>query len=257
MGLLDGKKAFVFGVANEWSIATHIAQALHREGAATAFAHLPGEKMEARVKRAVAALAPKFYVPCDVQKDEDLAAAFDKAGAEFGTFDILVHSLAYAPPDALQKPYLQTTREAFRTALDISAYSLTAMARAAEPIMNEGGAIVAMTYMGSVKFIPMYNVMAVAKAALECSVRYLACELGRSKKVRVNAISAGPIKTLAMKGIAGSDKMLEHYPEKSPLGRNVDADEVGNAAVYLCSNLSSGVTGEVHYVDAGYSQVGW
>jgi enoyl-[acyl-carrier protein] reductase I len=255
--MLDGKKAFVFGVANEWSIATHISQALHREGAVLGFAHLPGEKMEARVKRATAALNPKFYVPCDVQKDEEIAASFVKAKAEFGTFDILIHALAYAPPDALEKPFLQTKREAFRIALDISAYSLTAMAREAEPIMNEGGSIVTMTYMGSVKFIPQYNVMAVAKAALECSVRYLACELGRSKKIRVNAISAGPIKTLAAKGISGFDKMLEHYPQKSPLGKNVDADDVGNAALYLCSHLAGGVTGEVHYVDAGYSTVGW
>lgn len=257
MGLLDGKKAFVFGVANEWSIATHISQALHREGASLAFAHLPGEKMEARVKRAAAPLNPKFYVPCDVQKDEEIVSAFAKAKAEWGTFDILVHSLAYAPPEALEKPFLQTQRDAFKTALDISCYSLTALARAAEPLLNEGGSIITMTYMGSVKFIPQYNVMAVAKAALECSVRYLAVELGRSKKVRVNAVSAGPIKTLAAKGISGFDKMLEHYPQKSPLGRNVDADEVGNAALYLCSSLASGVTGEVHYVDAGYSTVGW
>ena len=192
-----------------------------------------------------------------MQKDEEIASAFAKAKAEWGTFDILIHSLAFAPPDALEKPFLQTKREAFRTALDISAYSLVAMAREAEPMMNEGGSVLAMTYMGSVKYIPNYNVMAVAKSALECSVRYLACEMGRMKKVRVNAISAGPIKTLAMKGIAGSEKMLEHYPEKSPLARNVDADEVGNAALYLCSNLASGVTGEVHYVDAGYNIVGW
>jgi len=257
MGLLDGKKALVFGVANEWSIATHIAQALQREGAQLGIAHLPGEKMERRVVRATEPLKPKFYVPCDVQKDEEIAAAMAKAKAEFGTFDILIHSLAFAPPDALEKPFLLTTREAFRVALDISAYSLTALTREAEPLMNEGGSIIAMTYMGSVKYIPNYNVMAVAKAALECSVRYLACEMGRKKKVRVNAISAGPIKTLAMKGIAGSEKMLEHYPEKAPLNRNVDADEVGNAALYLCSNLASGVTGEIHYVDAGYNIVGW
>jgi enoyl-[acyl-carrier protein] reductase I len=255
--MLDGKKAFVFGVANEWSIATHISQALAREGAALGIAHLPGEKMERRVVRATEALAPKFYVPCDVQKDEDIKTAFEKAEAEWGTFDILIHALAFAPPDALEKPFLQTSREAFRVALDISAYSLTAMAREAEPLMNEGGSIVSMTYMGSVKFIPQYNVMAVAKAALECSVRYLACEMGRSKKIRVNAISAGPIKTLAAKGIAGFEKMLEHYPQKAPLNRNVDADEVGNAALYLCSPLASGVTGEVHYVDAGYNIVGW
>jgi enoyl-[acyl-carrier protein] reductase I len=257
MGLLDGKKAFVFGVANEWSIATHICQAMKREGASLGIAHLPGEKMERRVVKAVESLSPKFYVPCDVQKDEDIKSAFAKAKAEFGTIDILVHSLAFAPPDALEKPFLLTSREAFKTALDISAYSLIAVAREAEPLMAEGGSIMTMTYMGSVKFIPQYNVMAVAKAALECSVRYLAAEMGRSKKVRVNAVSAGPIKTLAAKGIAGFDKMLEHYPPKAPLNRNVDADEVGNAAVYLCSHLASGVTGEVHYVDAGYNTVGW
>lgn len=257
MGLLDGKKAYIFGVANEWSIATHIAQAFHKEGAKLAFAHLPGEKMEKRVLRATEGMNAAFYAPCDVQKDEDIASAMAKAKAEWGTFDILVHALAFAPPSALENPFLQTSREAFRVALDISAYSLVGLAREAEPLLNSGGSILTMTYMGSVKFIPQYNVMAVAKAALECSVRYLACELGRAKKVRVNAVSAGPIKTLAAKGIAGFEKMLEHYPTKAPLGRNVDADEVGKAALYLASDLASGVTGEVHYVDAGYSQVGW
>lgn len=255
MGMLEGKKALVFGVANEWSIATHVAQAFHREGARQGFAHLPGDKMEKRVRRATENLAPAFYVPCDVQRDEDIRTAFALAKQEFGTFDMLVHSLAYAPPSALEHPFLQTTREDFRTALDVSVYSLIALAREAAPLLNPGGSIVAMTYLGAVRYVPNYNVMAVAKAALEATVRYLAAELGRLKGVRVNAVSAGPVKTLAMRGVAGADSMLGYHANRAPLGRNITTDEVGNAVLYLCSDLASAVTGEVHYVDGGFNIV--
>jgi enoyl-[acyl-carrier protein] reductase I len=256
MGLVDGKKAVVFGVANEWSLATHIGAALRREGAALGIAHLPGDKMERRVRRASEHLQPAFYAACDVQRDEDIDAVFERTRETFGSIDILVHSLAFAPADALERPFLETTREAFRIALDVSTYSLIALARAASPLMAPNGSILTLTFMASGRYFPNYNVMALAKAALECSVRYLAVELGRSRGVRVNAISAGAVKTLSAKGIAGVDRIFAQYPEKAPLGRAVTADDVGNAALYLCSDLASAVTGEVHYVDAGFNVVG-
>ncbi len=260
MSMLAGKKAFIFGVLNEYSIGWYIAQQLHQAGCELAFSHLPGEKIERRVVKAVEQFKPKFLAPCDVSKDEDIKSAFALAAEKFGTFDILVHSLAYAPADALHNPFLQTTREAWKTALDISAYSLLAMAREARPLMNPDGSIITMSYFGAEKFIPMYNVMAVAKAALECTVRYLAAELGRDEKhIRVNAISAGAIKTMAARGIGDIDKMMAHYTEKSPLPWNADdaATHVGKTALYLCTDLSSGVTGETIYVDGGYNIVGW
>jgi enoyl-[acyl-carrier protein] reductase I len=260
MALLTGKKAFVFGVLNEYSIAWHISEQLHRNGCELAFSHLPDEKVERRVVKAVQLFAPQFLAPCDVAKDEDIARAFEVARDKFGSFDILVHSLAFAPRDALHNPFLQTTREAWRTALDVSAYSLVAMARAALPIMRTGGSILTMTYLGADKYIPNYNVMGVAKAALESTVRYLAAELGRHEKhVRVNAISAGAIKTMAARGIGDIDRMLSHYTEKAPLPWDGDtaATHVGKTALYLCSDLASGVTGEVLYVDGGYNIVGW
>lgn len=260
MSILTGKKALVFGVLNEYSIGWHISKALHGAGCTLAFSHLPGEKIERRVVKAVEPFNPQFLVPCDVSNDQDLQTAFRTAGEKFGTFDILVHSLAFAPAEALHNPFLQTSREAWRTALDISAYSLVAMTREALPIMNPGGSIITLTYLGAEKYIPMYNVMAVAKAALECSVRYLAAELGRNEKhIRVNAISAGAIKTMAARGIGDIDKMMVHYSEKSPLPWNSDdaASHVGKTALYLCSDLSSGVTGETIYVDGGYNIVGW
>ena len=258
--LLQGKKAFVFGVLNEYSIGYHISKALHENGCELAFSHLPGEKIERRVVKAVEPFKPKFLVPCDVSKDEDLERSFNVAREQFGTFDILVHSLAFAPAEALHNPFIQTTREQWRTALDISAYSLVSMARLAQPLMNADGSIITLSYLGAEKYIPMYNVMAVAKAALECSVRYLAAEMGRHEKhIRVNAISAGAIKTMAARGIGDIDRMMDHYVEKSPLPWNADdaAVHVGKTALYLCSNLSTGVTGETIYVDGGYSIVGW
>ena len=260
MAMLAGKKAFVFGVLNEYSIGYHIAQQLHAQGCEMAFSHLPAEKIERRVVKAVEGFNPKFLAPCDVSKDEDIESAFKKAAENWGTFDILVHSLAFAPAEALHNPFLQTTREQWKTALDISAYSLVAMARAAQPLMNKNGSIITMSYLGAEKYIPMYNVMAVAKAALECSVRYLAAEMGRHEKnIRVNAISAGAIKTMAARGIGDIDKMMTHYTEKAPLPWDADhaADHVGRTALYLASNLSTGVTGETIYVDGGYNIVGW
>lgn len=257
---MAGKKAFIFGVLNEYSIGYHIAEKLHAEGCELAFSHLPGEKIERRVVKAVEKFQPKLLVPCDVSKDEDLEVAFKKVGELWGSFDILVHSLAYAPAEALHNPFLQTTREQWKTALDISAYSLLAMARLAQPLMTKDGSIITMSYLGAEKFIPMYNVMAVAKAALECTVRYLAAEMGRHEKnIRVNAISAGAIKTMAARGIGDIDKMMDHYTEKAPLPWHVDsaAVHVGRTALYLCSELSTGVTGETIYVDGGYSIVGW
>jgi enoyl-[acyl-carrier protein] reductase I len=258
--LLQGKKAFIFGVLNEYSIGYYIAKVLHENGCQLAFAYQPGEKIQRRCEKAVAPFNPKFLVPCDVSKDEDIALAFKTAGEQFGSFDIMIHSIAFAPAEALHNPFLETTREAWAKSLDISAYSLVAMSRAAKPFMNVHGSIITLSYLGAEKFIPMYNVMAVAKAALECSVRYLACELGRDEKhIRVNAISAGAIKTMAARGIGDIDRMMEHYMEKSPLPWDVDtaAAHVGKAALYLCSDLASGVTGETHYVDGGYNIVGW
>jgi enoyl-[acyl-carrier protein] reductase I len=210
--------------------------------------------------KAVERFNPKVLAPCDVSKDEDIKAAFQQAGAAFGTFDILVHSLAFAPAESLHNPFLQTSRDAWKMALDISAYSLLALAREAQPLMNPNGSIITMSYLGAEKYVPMYNVMAVAKAALECTVRYLAAELGRDEKhIRVNAISAGAIKTMAARGIGDIDKMMVHYTEKAPLPWNTDdaATHVGKTALYLCSDLSSGVTGETLYVDGGYNIVGW
>ncbi len=260
MSILAGKKALVFGVLNEYSIGWHISHALHEAGCQLAFSHLPGEKIERRVVKAVEPFKPAFLAPCDVSNDADIARTMETAAAKFGTFDILVHSLAFAPAEALHNPFLQTTREAWKTALDISAYSLVALARASQPIMNANGSILTLSYLGAEKYIPMYNVMAVAKAALECSVRYLAAEMGRHEKhIRVNAISAGAVKTMAARGIGDIDKMMTHYTEKSPLPWEVDtaAAHVGRTGLYLASDLSSGVTGETIYVDGGYNIVGW
>jgi enoyl-[acyl-carrier protein] reductase I len=260
MPLLTGKKALVFGVLNEYSIGYYISKKLHEEGCTLAFSHLPGEKIERRVVKAVEGFKPSFLVPCDVSKDEDLKFTFERVAEAWGTFDILVHCLAFAPAEALHNPFLQTTREQWRVALDISAYSLVAMSRLAQPLMNKDGSIITLSYLGAAKYVPMYNVMAVAKAALECSVRYLAAEMGRHEKnIRVNAISAGAIKTMAAKGIGDIDKMMDHYTEKSPLPWSADdaAVHVGRTALWLCSGLSTGVTGETIYVDGGYNIVGW
>jgi enoyl-[acyl-carrier protein] reductase I len=254
MALLQGKKGLIVGVANGHSIAWGIAQQAHEQGAELAFTYL-NESLEKRVRPLAESLKSPLILPCDVNRDEDIEALFAKVGEAWGKIDFLVHSIAFADRKDLDGRFIDTSREGFRLALDVSAYSLVALARAAEPILADGSSILALTYHGSQKVMRNYNVMGVAKAALEASVRYLAADLG-SRQIRVNAISAGPIKTLSAKGIRDFNDMLRHAAEKAPLQRNVEASEVGKSAVYLLSNLSSGVTGEIHYVDAGYNLMG-
>ncbi|MCA9948206.1 MAG: enoyl-ACP reductase [Anaerolineales bacterium] len=254
MQLLEGKKALVFGVANKRSIAWGITQALHAHGADIGLSYgIP--QLEKRVLPLAEELGISFVEKCDVTQDAEIEAVFAKASERFGKLDILVHAIAYAPSEELVGHYYDTTREGFRVAMDISVYSLVALVQAARPLMADGGSIISLTYYGAEKVVPHYNVMGVAKAALEASTRYLAAELG-PQNIRVNAISAGPIKTLSAGGIAGFRKMLKYAGERSPLRRNVSQEEVGNTALWLCSDLSSGVTGEVVYVDAGYSIMG-
>jgi enoyl-[acyl-carrier protein] reductase I len=257
MGLLTGKKALIFGVANDHSIAWGISQAFHREGAELGFSYA-GEKLERRVRPLAASLGSDFVEPCDVSQDADIAAVIEKAKARFGEIDILVHSIAFANRDDLSGPYYSVSREGFKTAMDISVYSFTALARAALPIMKPGGSMLTLTYLGSVRAVHHYNVMGVAKAALEASVRYLAMDMGADeKRIRVNSISAGPIRTLAVAGIQGSRQMISEFAKVSLLRRNISIDDVGNSAAYLCSDLAAGVTGEIHYVDAGYNVAGF
>ncbi|GAB4279137.1 MAG: enoyl-ACP reductase [Candidatus Promineifilaceae bacterium] len=254
MGLLEGKKALIFGVANKYSIAWGIAQALHAEGAEIAISYgIP--QLEKRVRPLAESVNATFIEKCDVTNDDEIDAVFTKAAETLGQIDILVHAIAYAPSEELEGRFVNTSREGFKIAMDISAYSLVALARKAVPLMPEGGSIICMTYYGAEKVVPHYNVMGVAKAALEASTRYLAADLG-PQNIRVNAISAGPIKTLAAGGIAGFRKMLGYVGERAPLRRNIDQSEVAKTALWLCSDLSSGVTGEVVYVDAGYHILG-
>jgi enoyl-[acyl-carrier protein] reductase I len=255
MSLLAGKTGIVFGVANKRSIAWAIAQAWAREGAKLAFT-FQGE----RIKENVTELAGTFgadtlILPCDVTKDDEIANVFKTVGEKFGKLNLLLHSVAYAPKDALEGEFVNTSREAFRVAHDVSAYSLVALARAAAPLMTDGGSIVAMSYYGAEKVVPHYNVMGVAKAALEASTRYLAYDLG-PKKIRVNCISAGPVNTLAARGIAGFSQMLKHYEERSPLKRNVTPEELGATGAFLASDGAAAITGQVLYVDSGYQIMG-
>jgi enoyl-[acyl-carrier protein] reductase I len=255
MSLLAGKTGIVFGVANKRSIAWAIAQAWAREGAKLAFT-FQGE----RVKENVAELAGTFgadtlILPCDVTKDDEIANVFKTVGEKFGKLNLLLHSVAYAPKDALEGLFINTSREAYRIAHDVSAYSLVALSRAAAPLMTDGGSIVAMSYYGAEKVVPHYNVMGVAKASLEASTRYLAYDLG-PKKIRVNCISAGPVNTLAARGIAGFSDMLKHYEAHSPLKRNVTPDELGASGVFLASDGAAAITGQVIYVDSGYQIMG-
>ncbi len=255
MGLLEGKKAFIFGVANDKSIAWAIAQAFHREGAKLAFSYA-GDSVAKRVIPLAESLGAELVVPCDVRNDEEIARAFLSVNEKWGGLDILVHSVAFAPKDELKGSFLDTTREGFISALEISAYSLIALSRAAAPLMSgRNGSIITLTYYGGQKVFPNYNVMGVAKAALEMSVRYLAEAVGPDG-IRVNAISAGPIKTLAAAGVGGFNQIAGHVAEKAPLRRNINQDEVAGAALYLASPLSRGVTGEVHFVDSGYNVIG-
>ncbi|MFZ5862760.1 MAG: enoyl-ACP reductase FabI [Nitrospirota bacterium] len=255
MGLLDGKQCVIMGVASERSIAWGIAQALHKEGAGLAFTYA-GEAMERRVRPLAESLGQKVVVPCDVTKDDDITRAFETIGSAFGGIDVLIHSIAFANREDLKQRFVDTSREGFRVALDVSAYSLVATARAARPLMSgRRGSIVTLSYYGAEKVMPNYNVMGVAKAALEASVRYLAADLG-PEGIRVNAISAGPIKTLAAAGIAGFREMLHYNETVAPLRRNIALDDVGGAALFLCSEFAAGVTGEVLYVDGGYHVMG-
>ena len=255
MGLLDGRKGIVFGVANEKSIAWAIAQALHREGAELAFTYA-GHVLEKRVRPLADRLGSKFILPCDVTKDDQIQNVFEQIKSGFGHLDLMIHAIAFANKEDLKNDFLQTSRDGFSLAHDISAYSLTALARHAAPLMEgRKASIQTLTYYGAEKVIPRYNVMGVAKAALEASVRYLAADLG-PLGIRVNAISAGPIRTLASAGISGFIEMLHHNEAKAPLRRNITAEEVAGTALYLASDLSSGVTGEVIYVDAGYHIMG-
>jgi enoyl-[acyl-carrier protein] reductase I len=254
MKLLEGKTALIFGLANNRSIAWGIAQAFHEQGAELGFSYgIP--QLEKRVMPLAQQIGVDFVEMCDVTKDADIDAVFEKAAARFGKIDILVHAVAFAKQEDLTGRFVNTSRDGFAMALDISTFSLVALSRRAVPLMVEGGAILTMSYYGAEKAVPHYNVMGVAKAALEASVRYLAADLGPNG-IRVNAISAGPIKTLAAAGIAGFRKMLKYTGERTPLRRNIDQAEVGKSALYLCSDLASGVTGEVVYVDAGYNILG-
>lgn len=258
MGLLTGHKGIILGVANERSIAWHIARALIEHGAECGFSHLPGEKMERRVRQTLdrGGLTGAWLYPCDVSRDEDIAALFEAAGRRFGTLDFVVHSIAFADKDYLRiGMFWQTPRAVWTQALDISAYTLVAVARAARPLMPRGGSILALSYYGAEKVVPGYNVMGVAKAALETAARYLASELGPDG-IRVNTLSAGPCRTLSAMAVGGIDDMFDWVEKKAPLKRNIDTEEVGKSAVYLLSDLSSGVTGENIYVDAGYHTMG-
>ncbi len=254
--LLKGKKGIIFGVANKRSIAWGIAQALANHGAQLAFTY-QGDRLKESVQDLASTLTqPSPLYPCDVTKDDDIKNVFEQLGREFGSLQFLVHCVAYAKKEDLAGKTLDTSRDGFHLAQDVSAYSLIALAKAAEPFLEkEGGSIVALTYLGSEKVIPHYNVMGLAKASLESSIRYLASDLGK-KNIRVNGVSAGPVNTLAARGISGFTTMLENHRNRAPLGRNVEIEEVANTALFLLSPLSSGITGEILYVDCGYRIMG-
>jgi enoyl-[acyl-carrier protein] reductase I len=255
MADLQGRTGVVFGVANKRSIAWSIAQGLHAAGMKLAITY-QNERLEQEAKDLILSLPGAEAYMCDVSKDDEIARLFATLKEKHGKLHALVHSVAYAPPDELKGDFINTSREGFRVALDVSVFSLIAVARAAAPLMEDGGSMITMTYYASEKVVPRYNVMAVAKAGLECSVRYLAYELGK-KKIRVNAISAGPVKTLAARGISGFGEMLKSHEERAPLGRRIEVEEVGSTGVFLASDASSGITGEVLYVDCGYNIMGF
>ncbi|HLX75004.1 MAG TPA: enoyl-ACP reductase [Terriglobales bacterium] len=252
---LAGRNAVVFGVANKRSIAWSIAQGLHAAGARLAITY-QNERLEQEAKDLILSLPGAEAFRCDVSQDQEVDRLFSELRSRYGKLHVLVHSIAYAPADELKGEFLSTTREGFRIAHDVSVYSLIALARAAAPLMEDGGSIITMTYYGAEKVVPRYNVMGVAKAALEASVRYLAADLGK-RRIRINAISAGPIKTLAARGISGLGDMLKAHAERAPLQRNVDVNEVGATGVFLASDASSGITGETIYVDCGYNIMGF
>jgi enoyl-[acyl-carrier protein] reductase I len=257
MGFMTGKRALIFGVASNRSIAWGIAKAMHREGAELAFTYM-GDRLRERVEKLAGECDSDIVIPCDVEKDEDIEAVFDHLDDYWENLDIIIHSVAFAPKEMLEGDYLDNlTRDGFNLAHEISSYSLAAIAKAGRHMMQDrdDAAILTLSYLGAVRAFPGYNVMGLAKASLEANVRYLAHSLG-SEGIRVNAISAGPIKTLAAKGISGFNKILDHVEQSAPLHRNITIDEVGNCAAFLCSNLASGITGEIVYVDAGYHTAG-
>jgi enoyl-[acyl-carrier protein] reductase I len=252
--MLENKVGMIFGVANKRSIAWACAEAAASHGAKLAFSY-QGERLKENVEKLAGGLSDSLIIPCDVMDQEQVEAAFAAVKVKYGRLDFLVHSIAFAPREALEGEFLATTREAFTTSLEISAFSLTQLALAASPLMTDGGSIVTMSYYGAEKVVTNYNVMGVAKAALESSVRYLAADLGKNN-IRVNAISAGPINTLSARGVKNMGSLLGYVGERSPLKRNVTAAEVGNTALFLVSDLASGITGETIYVDCGYNIMG-
>jgi enoyl-[acyl-carrier protein] reductase I len=254
MAMMEGKRVLIFGVANDHSIAWAMAERFKREGAELALTYV-NEAIEKRVRPLAESIEVPLVLPCDVTSDESIDSLFAALRERWGRLDVVVHAVAFALRDELKGRFVETSRAGFQTALDVSTYSLVAIARAAEPLLAAGGSLLTLTYFGAEKVIPHYNVMGVAKAALEACVRYLAVDLG-PQGIRVNAISAGPLRTLSSAGITGFKAMLHHHQERAPLQRSVTADEVASAALYLCSELGSGVTGEVLHVDAGYNIVG-
>jgi enoyl-[acyl-carrier protein] reductase I len=254
MGLLDGKRALIFGVANDHSIAWGIAKALHDEGATVGFSSVES-LIEKRVRPLATSIGSTFVEACDVQSDEQIRAVMDKWRAAHGELDVLVHALAFARREDLDGAFVNTSRDGFTLALDVSAYSLVALVREAHPLLHRGSSVLTLTYYGAEKVVSNYNVMGVAKAALEASVRYLAADLG-PEGIRINAISAGPVRTLSAAGIAGFKKLYGSFAEVSPMRANITPEDVGKTALYLASDLSSAVTGEVIYVDGGFNVLG-
>ncbi|KAA0445968.1 MAG: enoyl-ACP reductase [Candidatus Thioglobus sp.] len=253
MGFLSGKKALVIGVASNRSIAWGIAESMAKQGCEIALTY-QNEKLEKRVQKCAEICNSNIVIPCDVGTDDGITATFTELKKHWDNFDILVHSVAFAPREALDGNYIEvTTRENFASAHEISSYSFTALAKAANPMLNDNSALLTVSYLGAIRAIPNYNVMGVAKASLEANVRYMAVAMGEQKGIRVNAVSAGPIKTLAASGIKNFGKLLNYAAESSALKRNVTTEEVGNVAAFLCSDLASGITGEVTYVDSGYN----
>jgi len=253
MGFLTGKRALIVGVASNRSIAWGIAESMAKQGCEIALTY-QNEKLKKRVDKCAIVCNSDIVIPCDVGTDESIDAAFKELKNHWDNFDILVHSVAFAPREALDGNYIEaTTRENFATAHDISSYSFTALAKSASSMLNNNGALLTVSYLGAIRAIPNYNVMGVAKASLEANVRYMAAAMGPEKGIRVNAVSAGPIKTLAASGIKDFGKLLDYAADSSALKRNVTTEEVGNAAAFLCSDLASGITGEITYIDSGYN----
>tara|TARA_R110002096_G_scaffold30188_4_gene90252 strand:+ start:1030 stop:1812 length:783 start_codon:yes stop_codon:yes gene_type:complete len=256
MGFLENKKALIIGVASNRSIAWGVAKAMHEQGAELAFTY-QNDRLQSRVEKLAKECGSDIVLPCDVATDENITDLFKQLGTHWSEFDILVHSVAFAPKEELEGDFVEnTTRDGSKLAHDISSYSLTALAKAARPMMSgHPSAIISLTYLGAIKAMPNYNVMGLAKASLEANTRYMAYALGPDN-IRVNCISAGPIRTLAAAGIGDFRKMLDHVEQNAPLRKNVSIEEVGNVAAFLCSDLASGITGEITYVDAGFNIVG-